>query len=53
MELSVAIVDDTDADRECIAADVRSALAAAGVQCSLAAYASAEDFLSTPPAKST
>ena len=49
MELSVAIVDDIDTDRERVAADVRSALAAEGVACSLSAYASAEDLLENPP----
>ena len=48
MELSVAIVDDTDADRARIASDVRSALAAEGVRCSLSAFASAEEFLADP-----
>ena len=45
MNLRVAIVDDTEADRTRLAADVRSALAAKGVACTCSLYASAEDML--------
>jgi DNA-binding LytR/AlgR family response regulator len=49
LDLSVAIIDDTDADRERIAADVRSVLAAKGVRCSLSTFPSAEAFLASAP----
>ena len=49
MELYVAIVDDTDADRKRIASDVHSALATAGIPCTISTYASAESYLTTPP----